>query len=192
MNELCFREGKMTYESVLDNFIEGTSSALANLGLNKTAAQIYSFIAVANRVLCLGEISDFLKISRGNASINVRLLEDLGAIKKVWQKGDRKDYYELLLDVWSFFGLLIYRKSTDTVNDIVGTLDNSIEKIQLNMKNFTETQTDQSRKLMQNLQQYKALFGYCTEITKEINDLNCDIKLQKLRTIWSVLKPQLK
>jgi DNA-binding transcriptional regulator GbsR (MarR family) len=35
-----------------------------------------------------------LHISKGSASMCVRQLEQWGAVKKVWVKGDRKDYYE--------------------------------------------------------------------------------------------------
>jgi DNA-binding transcriptional regulator GbsR (MarR family) len=47
----------------------------------------------------LDEISEWLQVSKGNVSINIRELENWGAVRKVWVKGSRKDYYEANLDI---------------------------------------------------------------------------------------------
>ncbi|MEM6883616.1 MAG: hypothetical protein AAF571_01195 [Verrucomicrobiota bacterium] len=39
---------------------------------------------------------DQLHISKGNASMSVRQLADWGAVKRIWVKGDRKDYYQVV------------------------------------------------------------------------------------------------
>lgn len=39
-----------------------------------------------------------LGISKGNASMSVRQLATWGAVKQVWQRGDRRDYYEANVD----------------------------------------------------------------------------------------------
>ncbi len=41
-----------------------------------------------------------LKISKGDASLNIRELERLGIVKKIWIRGDRKDFYEAELDFY--------------------------------------------------------------------------------------------
>ncbi|MBU2568074.1 MAG: hypothetical protein KJ967_04830, partial [Elusimicrobia bacterium] len=43
----------------------------------------------------LDDMCETLKISKGNASMNIRYLEQWNAVKKSWQKGSRKDYYEV-------------------------------------------------------------------------------------------------
>lgn len=181
----------MSYEKIQDTLIEGISSSFANLGLNKTSGQIYTFISVNNRPTSLQQIVDFLQISKGNASINVRLLEDLGAIKKVWQKGDRKDYYEPHLDIWQFMGSLIYQNAAETIKGTENALETTIAMLQSDMKSFTNEQRDDSRVLMQHLQQHKGTFSYSSEICKELADFEGYVTLQKLRTIWSMLKSQL-
>jgi DNA-binding transcriptional regulator GbsR (MarR family) len=39
-------------------------------------------------------MQEHLGISKGSASMTVRQLGQWGAVRKVWVKGDRKDYYE--------------------------------------------------------------------------------------------------
>jgi len=182
----------MSYEKVQDTLIEGISSSFANLGLNKTSGQIYTFITVNNCPTSLQQIVDFLQISKGNASINVRILEEQGAIKKIWMKGDRKDYYEPLLDIWQFMGLLVYRNSCETIKGTEAALEKTIEMLQTDLKNFNNEERDKGRVLMQHLQQHKGIFSYANEIAKELSNYQGYINLQKLRTIWSMLKSQLK
>jgi DNA-binding transcriptional regulator GbsR (MarR family) len=45
-----------------------------------------------------------LKVSKGNISLNIRELEKWGAVRNVWVKGSRKDFYEANLDVKKIIG----------------------------------------------------------------------------------------
>jgi len=181
----------MSYEKIEDNFIEGISSSFANLGLNKMAGKIYAYITVNGRPTSLQDMGDFLRSSKGNISINVRVLEEIGAIKKVWMKGDRKDYYEGVLDIWQFMGYLLYRNASETIGETEVTVGKTIEMLQSNIKTFSNDERDRSRIWMQNLQQFKGTFGYAKEISKELSEYKGYINLQKLRTIWSMVKTQL-
>jgi DNA-binding transcriptional regulator GbsR (MarR family) len=49
--------------------------------------------------LSLDEITNRLKVSKGNVSVNIRILENWGAVTKVWVKGSRKDHYKANLDI---------------------------------------------------------------------------------------------
>ena len=80
----------------LDSFIESAGKISANmLGMvSKVGGQIYALLFLARRPLSLDEISEALKISKGNISINIRMLEEHKLARKVWVKGTRRDYYE--------------------------------------------------------------------------------------------------
>jgi DNA-binding transcriptional regulator GbsR (MarR family) len=62
-------------------------------GVGKVMAEIQALLYLSSRPLCLGELSERLKTSRSNISLNVRALQDLGVIRKVIIPGDRRDYY---------------------------------------------------------------------------------------------------
>ncbi len=83
-------------ESALDYFIESAGKISANmLGMvNKVGGQIYALMFLSRQPLSLDEISEALQTSKGNISVNIRLLEEIKLVKKVWVKGSRKDYYE--------------------------------------------------------------------------------------------------
>src|SRR5262245_44395537 len=79
-----------------DGFIESAGKISANmLGMvSKVGGQIYALLFLARNPLSLDEIMEILKLSKGNISVNIRMLEGFGLVKKVWVKGTRKDYYE--------------------------------------------------------------------------------------------------
>lgn len=78
------------------NFIEGAGSiAVSLLGiLNRVCGQIYALLFLSSEPLSLDDIVMELGVSKGNVSINIRILEDYKLVRKVWVKGSRRDYYE--------------------------------------------------------------------------------------------------
>lgn len=80
------------------SFIEGAGSiAVSLLGiLNRVCGQIFALLFLSRKPLSLDDIVEELGVSKGNVSVNIRILEDYKLVKKVWIKGSRRDYYEAL------------------------------------------------------------------------------------------------
>jgi DNA-binding transcriptional regulator GbsR (MarR family) len=62
-------------------------------GINRVMAEIYAILYVSESPMTLEDMSNKLKTSRSNISLNVRGLIELGVVNKVVIRGDRKDYY---------------------------------------------------------------------------------------------------
>lgn len=87
-------------ERARDGFIESAGKISANmLGMvSKVGGQIYALLFLARNPMSLDDIAETLKLSKGNVSVNIRMLEGYGLARKVWVKGTRKDYYEVRRD----------------------------------------------------------------------------------------------
>jgi len=87
-------------ERARDGFIESAGKISANmLGMvSKVGGQIYALLFLARNPMSLDAIAEVLKLSKGNISVNIRMLEGYGLVRKVWVKGTRKDYYEAARD----------------------------------------------------------------------------------------------
>ena len=90
-------------ETARDKFIEGISRIGDEFGLNRFVIQLYLFLYLTSKSLSLDEIAEALGVSKGNVSINIRELERWGAVRNVWVKGSRKDYYEAETDIKRVF-----------------------------------------------------------------------------------------
>ncbi len=83
---------------VLDRFIEGAGLLATTVGGSRVIGQLYTMLFLSDKPLCLDDMVEKLKTSKGDASLNIRELERLRVVKKVWVKGDTKDFYEAELD----------------------------------------------------------------------------------------------
>lgn len=90
----------MSLNDARDNFIESAGKISANmLGMvSKVGGQIYALLFLSRNPMSLDEIMKALHLSKGNISVNIRMLEGFGLARKVWVKGTRKDYYEAARD----------------------------------------------------------------------------------------------
>lgn len=90
-------------ELAQNRFLDGIGRMSNSFGLNKFVAQLYAILYLRGEPLSLDEIAEALGVSKGNVSINIRELEKWGAVRHVWIKGSRKDYYEADSDVKKVF-----------------------------------------------------------------------------------------
>lgn len=90
-------------ELAQDKFLAGIGRISDAFGLNRFVAQLYVLLYLRSGPMSLDDIAKALGVSKGNVSINIRELENWGAVKNIWIKGSRKDYYEADLDVKKIF-----------------------------------------------------------------------------------------
>jgi len=82
-----------------DIFLDKINLICKKLGLNNVMAQLYAILYLSNNALSLDDMVERLKISKGSASVNIRALENYGAVRRVWIRGSRRDYYEADTDI---------------------------------------------------------------------------------------------
>jgi len=91
-------------------------------GINRTMGQIHALLYVSPRPLSMDEIMERLRISRGNASMNLRALEDWGVVQRTHFTGDRREYFQTLTDVWELFHTLIRERKRREFDPTVRSL----------------------------------------------------------------------
>ncbi len=119
-----------------DNFIESAGRTTQGFGLGRNIGQLYALLFFSPKPMSLDDMAGELKVSKGSVSTNVRELEKWGAVREVWIKGDRKDYYEAEVNFLKIIkeGILpFFRRKLDS--SFVATAE-SKEIIHNNRKNF--------------------------------------------------------
>jgi len=110
-------------EIAQDKFIESIGKLAESFGLNKFTAQLYAVLYLNDKPLSLDELVDRLKASKGNISLNIRELESWGAVKNVWVKGSRKDYYEADPDIKKVFVNKLKSSLEKRIAQVSGMID---------------------------------------------------------------------
>ncbi len=91
-------------------------------GINKSMAQVQALLLASSNPISTDEIMQELKISRGNANMNLRQLMDYGIIYKKVIAGDRKEYFVAEKDIWKWamkIGIMRKQREIDPVMGIL-------------------------------------------------------------------------
>ena len=83
-----------------DLFIRRWGEMGQTWGINRTMAEIHALLYICGVPLCTDDVMERLNISRGNASMSLRALCDWGIIRRLHKRGERREYFESLNDVW--------------------------------------------------------------------------------------------
>lgn len=93
----------MELQKAKDQFINTWGELGCNWGICRTMGHIHALLLISPELMSAEEIMRDLKISRGNANMNLRALIDWGLVYRKSKQGERKDFYEAEKDFWNVF-----------------------------------------------------------------------------------------
>jgi len=127
MLEMNRRQRQDPVEEALDDatttFIEEWGRMSAAWGINRTMAQIHALLFITGEAMTMDEIIERLKISRGNASMNLRKLEDWGVVRRFRHTGERRDSYVADLDAVTMVARVVRERKRREIDPTVKVLE---------------------------------------------------------------------
>lgn len=147
-----------------DIFLEKLSRLCEKFGINNITAQLYVILYFSNKPLSLDDMVEELQISKGSASVNIRVLERYGAVRRVWIKGSRKDYYEAEPDISKVITERMQSMVNGRLTEIEDMLDssrkslNSIDIKDQNEQEYSVFFKEKLEKIIILYEQAKAMF----------------------------------
>jgi len=153
-------EKQMSYDEAKSKFVSTWGSLGTLWGINKAMAQIQALLFISTKVLSMEDIMEELKISRGNTSMNLRLLMDWGIVTKEIIPGERKEYFSTEKDVQELARIIAKERSRREIKPVIKVL-----------QEVSSIEDDNTAKTKEFLKQTKALHDL-TETT--------DAMIQKL------------
>src|SRR5438309_11250244 len=109
-------------ELVEDQFVELWNNMASLWGISPTMARIHGLLYITGASRSMDDIMARLGISRGNVSMNLSKLVEWGLVKRVHKRGDRREYYQSLSDVWEMFTLVASQRKRREIDPILKTL----------------------------------------------------------------------
>jgi DNA-binding transcriptional regulator GbsR (MarR family) len=116
-------------EEVEDRFVDLWDTMSSLWGISPTMARIHGQLYITGAALSMDDIMARLAISRGNVSMNLSKLVEWGLVRRVHKRGDRRDYYESLSDIWEMFTLVANQRKRREIDPIVNTLQRCQEEL---------------------------------------------------------------
>src|SRR5688572_9370373 len=108
--------------SVQDLFIRRWGEMGQTWGINRTMAEIHALLYITAQPLCTDDVMDRLNISRGNASMSLRALCDWGIVRRLHKRGERREYFESLGDVWEMFSIIAAERKRREMDPVLETI----------------------------------------------------------------------
>src|SRR4029078_548258 len=105
-----------------DTFIRRWGEMGQTWGINRTMAEIHALLYITGQPLCTDDVMERLNISRGNASMSLRALCDWGIIRRLHKRGERREYFESLGDVWEMFSIIAAERKRREMDPVLETI----------------------------------------------------------------------
>lgn len=150
-------------ELAQDRIIETVGNLCSKFGLNNFMAQLYIVLFMNKEPLSLDDLVQRLKASKGNVSVNIRELERWGAVRKVWVRGSRKDFYEAELDIKKIVAERIKASSQKHMAEVSRMLDEFNESIKSNYAELTEEEKSIAKVYESRIKKIDELIGLATQ-----------------------------
>jgi DNA-binding transcriptional regulator GbsR (MarR family) len=105
-----------------DLFIRRWGEMGQTWGINRTMAEIHALLYISGIPLCTDDVMERLNISRGNVSMSLRALCEWGIIRRLHKRGERREYFESLSDVWEIFSIIAAERKRREMDPVLETI----------------------------------------------------------------------
>lgn len=133
----------MSLEEAKETLVQAWGTLGSSWGVSRTMAQVHALLMVSPEALSTEEVMEQLKISRGNANMNLRDLTDWGIVQKINRSGERRDFYVAEKDIWKVAMQVAKERKKRELEPILRVLEqvSSVEAdiMDPNAKQFAET-----------------------------------------------------
>ena len=150
--------------------LDGLGQLADYFGFSKVVGQLYGALLLSNAPLCLDDLVEQLDISKANASMNMRTLENMGMVRQVWVRGSssRRKYYEAETDFWQIIGNVLSGREMRDLDRAISTMDENIARLQGQLEAMNEHDRALAQVYIDRIGKMKALFHFAQTIIASI------------------------
>jgi len=114
---------KKTLEDIQNDFIDTTGQITESYGMTRVTGLLKGLLLLSQKPLSLDDMAERLEVSKASVSTNIHLLERWKAVRRVFNRGDRKNYYELRGDLWEIETEIVCTILKDEMSRFADRLD---------------------------------------------------------------------
>jgi DNA-binding transcriptional regulator GbsR (MarR family) len=100
----------------------------ARWGINRTVAQVHALLYLSEQPLNAEQICEELDLARSNVSVALKELQGWGIVKLVHLKGDRRDHFESLKDVFEMFRIIAMERKRREIDPTLRLIRECLEE----------------------------------------------------------------
>ena len=113
----------MEFNEAKNKFIQTWGTLGSDWGISRTMAQVHALLLISPDPLSAEDIMEDLKISRGNANLNIRSLIDWGLAYKELKAGERREFFKAEKDIWKVAKQIIKERRKREIEPVLHALE---------------------------------------------------------------------
>jgi DNA-binding transcriptional regulator GbsR (MarR family) len=162
--------------AVHDSMLDGLGQLANYFGFSKVTGQIYGALLLSAKPLCLDDMVELLDISKANASMTMRTLENMGMVREVWVRGTngRRKYYEAEANFWKIITNILSGREMRDVERALRVMDENARHLNKAMEELSDEKREQAALYLERISQMQNLFEFAqmmiTAILAQVSD----------------------
>jgi len=150
-------------EAVIRRFVEHWGMMARAWGINATMGELFALLYITAEAWTADDLRRWLRVSRGNVSMNLRELLSWGVVHKVHRQGERRELFQAEADVWTLFRRILTERKRRELAPTLLLLEETNR----------QTETEQMlRELNERIEPLKRFFTSIDSLTDRLLTLN--------------------
>src|SRR5437660_2690602 len=112
-------------DDVVRQFVEHWGMMARSWGINATMGELFALLYINGGEWTADALKEWLDVSRGNVSMNLRELMSWGVVHKVHRQGQRREFYRAETDVWTLFRRILGERKRRELDPTLIALERS-------------------------------------------------------------------
>jgi DNA-binding transcriptional regulator GbsR (MarR family) len=134
--------------ALVRQFVEHWGMMARAWGINPTMGELFALLYITGADWTAEELRQWLQVSRGNVSMNLRELLAWGVVRKLHKTGERRELYRAETEVWTLFRRILKERKRRELDPTLTVLD------QIFQHSETEPQLHELRARVEPLRQF--------------------------------------
>jgi DNA-binding transcriptional regulator GbsR (MarR family) len=162
--------GDPALKTAHNSMLDGLGQLSDYFGFSKVMGQLYGAMLLSDRPLCLDDLVERLDISKANASMNIRTLENMGMVRQVWVRGSsgRRKFYEAETDFWQIITNILKGREMRDVDRALAVMEENINRLNASMPDMNDDNRQLAELYVERIGQMQGLFRFAQLIITTI------------------------
>ncbi|WP_129600135.1 choline uptake/conversion transcriptional regulator CudC [Anaerophilus nitritogenes] len=157
-------------EKSKDTVINAIAETMDLYGVTNSIARLYGTMYFHKNAISLDEMKNELGMSKPSMSKAVRTLSENNLVKKVWQKGSRKDFYLAEKDFFKYFATFFCEKWNREVRinlEAISMVEENLKDVLKDSK-ANETIKEEAKYYCQQLEKSKEYYFWLERLSESV------------------------
>jgi DNA-binding transcriptional regulator GbsR (MarR family) len=159
-----------TLQNVHHTMLDGLGQLADYFGFSKVIGQLYGALLLSDQPLCLDDLVEQLDISKANASMNMRTLENMGMVRQVWVRGSssRRKYYEAEVDFWQIIGNVLSGREMRDLDRAISVMTENVSRLRSQREQMSAEDAARADVYIDRIEKMQALFHFAQTVIASI------------------------